>query len=100
MIRPRGRDFPAGPVAETLSSKAEGTGSIPDQGAEIPHASCQNQNKNRSNIVMNKDVKKRSILKKKKKLKKFKGKDIPSNSLPKGKKVLVFWLHDYLQKKF
>ena len=69
MIRLRGRDFPAGPVAETLSSKAEGTGSIPDQGAEIPRASWPKKpNKNRSNIVMNKDVKKRSILKKKKKL--------------------------------
>ena len=78
MIRLRGRDFPAGPVAETLSSKAEGTGSIPDQGAEIPRASWPKKpNKNRSNIVMNKDFKKQSILKKKKNFKKFKGKDIP-----------------------
>ena len=52
----------AGPVADTLSSKVEGTGSIPGQGAEIPHASWPKKpNKNRSNIVMNKDVKKWSI---------------------------------------
>jgi hypothetical protein len=39
VIKLRGRDFPAGPVADTLSSKVEGTDSVPGQGAEIPHAS-------------------------------------------------------------
>ena len=33
------RDFPGGPVVETLPSNAESMGSIPVQGARIPHAS-------------------------------------------------------------
>ena len=32
------RDFPGGPVVGTLPSNAEGVGSIPGQGAQIPHA--------------------------------------------------------------
>ena len=31
--------FPAGPVVESLPSRAGGVGSIPGQGARIPHAS-------------------------------------------------------------
>ena len=33
------RDFPGSPVVKTSPSNAEGVGSIPDQGAKIPHAS-------------------------------------------------------------
>ena len=32
-------DFPGGSVVETSPSNARGAGSIPGQGAEIPHAS-------------------------------------------------------------
>ena len=32
-------DFPGGPVVKTSPSNAEGMGSIPGQGAKIPHAS-------------------------------------------------------------
>ena len=32
-------DFPGGPVVGTLPSSAGGVGSIPGQGARIPHAS-------------------------------------------------------------
>ena len=35
----KNRDFPGGPVTETSLSNVEGTGSIPDQGARIPHSS-------------------------------------------------------------
>ena len=31
--------FPGGPVVKTSPSNAEGMGSIPGQGAKIPHAS-------------------------------------------------------------
>ena len=34
-----GRDFPGGPAVETLPTSAGGVGSIPGQGARIPHAS-------------------------------------------------------------
>ena len=38
-------DFPGGPVVKTSTSNAGGAGSIPGQGAEIPHASLpKNQN--------------------------------------------------------
>ena len=38
-------DFPGGPVVKTLPSNAGGAGSIPGQGAKIPHASWpKNQN--------------------------------------------------------
>jgi len=33
------RDLPGGPIIWTLPSNTEGAGSIPGQGAEIPHAS-------------------------------------------------------------
>ena len=33
------RDFPGGPVVKSSSSKAQGTGSIPDWGAKMPHVS-------------------------------------------------------------
>ena len=39
-LRP-GADFPGGPVVKNPPSNAGGTGSIPGQGAEIPHASGQ-----------------------------------------------------------
>ena len=32
------RDFPGGPVVETVPSSAGGAASIPGQGAKIPHA--------------------------------------------------------------
>ena len=32
------RDFPGGPVVKTLPSNAGGAGSIPGQGAKLPHA--------------------------------------------------------------
>ena len=39
------RDFPGGPVVKTSPSNAGGAGSIPGQGAKIPHASWpKNQN--------------------------------------------------------
>ena len=38
-INPHNRDFPGGPVAETLPSKAEGARSVPGWGAQIPQAS-------------------------------------------------------------
>ena len=39
------RDFPGGPVVNTQPSNARGAGSIPGQGAKIPHASQpKNQN--------------------------------------------------------
>ena len=40
-----GEDFPHGPVVKTSPSSARGAGSIPGQGAKIPHASWpKNQN--------------------------------------------------------
>ena len=49
------RDFPAGPVVNSLPSNAEGAGSIPDWGAKIPYAPRpRNQDINNiSNIVTN-----------------------------------------------
>ena len=39
------KDFPGSPVVKTLPSNARGVGSIPGQGAKIPHASQpKNQN--------------------------------------------------------
>ena len=37
-------NFPGGPVIKTLSFNAEGTGSIPDGGTKIPHATWCGQN--------------------------------------------------------
>ena len=39
------RDFPAGPVVETLPSNTKGVSLIPGQGTKIPHAS-QSVNQN------------------------------------------------------
>ena len=39
------REFPGGPVAKILPSRAWGVCSIPGQGAEIPHAPKQNKTK-------------------------------------------------------
>ena len=36
--RRQGRDFPGGPVVKTLRFQGRGTGSIPDQETNIPHA--------------------------------------------------------------
>ena len=33
------KDFPGGPVVKSSSSNAQGAGSIPDQGAKMPHVS-------------------------------------------------------------
>ena len=49
------RDFLGGPLVKTLSFSAKGEGSIPGQGAEIPHGMWpkkQNTN-NRSNMSTN-----------------------------------------------
>ena len=37
-IKTNPRDFPGGPVVKTWLSNAGGAGSIPVQGAKIPHA--------------------------------------------------------------
>ena len=43
--KPRVRNFPGGPVVETLPSNAGGEGSVPGWGARIPHVSwSRNQN--------------------------------------------------------
>ena len=48
------RDFPGGPVVKTLPSNSGGAGSIPGQGAKIPHASqTKSKAESRSNIVTN-----------------------------------------------
>ena len=46
MIRVLGRDFPGGPVVNTSPSSTGDTGSISGQGANIPHALNNNNNKN------------------------------------------------------
>ena len=38
MDKQEGGDFPGGPVVKTSPSNAVGVGSIPGQGAKIPHA--------------------------------------------------------------
>ena len=52
---PHSEDFPGGPVVKTSPSRVGVTGSIPGQGANLPHASWpENQSiKNRNNIVTN-----------------------------------------------
>ena len=46
--------FPGGPVVKISPFSAGGTGSFPDSGAKISHASCQKaKRQNRSNIVTN-----------------------------------------------
>ena len=52
----RTRDFPGGPVVKIWPSNGGNTGSIPGQGAQIPHGSQSKKTKhenNRSNIVPN-----------------------------------------------
>ena len=68
------RDFLGGPVVKTSPSNAGGVGSIPGQGAKIPHASWpNNQNIKQKHYCnkFNKDFKKWSTLKKKKSLRKY-----------------------------
>ena len=69
------RDFPGGPVVKTSPSNARGVGSIPGQGAKIPHASWpkhQNIKQKQYCNKFNKDFKNgphpppKKILKKKK----------------------------------
>ena len=55
-------DFPGSPVVKTLPSKARGAGSIPRQGAKIPHASRpkkQNIKQKQDRSKFNKDLKKK-----------------------------------------
>ena len=55
------RDFPGGPVVKTLPSNAGGAGSIPGQGAKIPHTLWpKNQNIKQKQFCnkFNKDFKK------------------------------------------
>ena len=47
------RDFPGDPVVRISPSSAEDVGSIPGQGAKIPHTSQPKKHKKRSNIVTN-----------------------------------------------
>ena len=59
------KDFPGGPVVKTLPSNAGGAGSIPGQGANIPHASGpkkKNQNIKQKQYCnkFNKDFKKKN----------------------------------------
>ena len=64
------RHFPGGPVVEPLSSNAGGAGSIPGQGAKIPHALWpKNQNIKQKQYCnkFNKDFKNGPHQKKKKK---------------------------------
>ena len=66
-------DLPGGPVVKTSPSNAESIGSMPGQGAKIPHASGpKNQNINQKQYCnkFNKDFKNgphQKLLKKKKK---------------------------------
>ena len=67
-----GGDFPGGSVVKTLPSDAGGAGSIPGQGAKIPHASWpKNQNIKPKQYCnkFNKDFKNGPHQKKKKNLK-------------------------------
>ena len=47
------RDFPGGPGVKTLPSNAGDAGSIPGQGAKIPHCFVDKKPKGRSNVVTN-----------------------------------------------
>ena len=47
------RDFPGVPVVKTLLSNAGGEGSIPGQGAKIPHASrLKNKTKHKAETIL------------------------------------------------
>ena len=48
----KNRDFPGGPVVETSPSSAGGVGSIPGQGARIPHASRPKKPKHKTEAVL------------------------------------------------
>ena len=76
-------DFPGGPVVKTSPSSAGGVGSVPGQGAKIPHASePKNQNIKQQQYCnkFNKDFKTKM-----KNIKKEKGKEGKGR---KGKKCL------------
>ena len=49
-----GEDFPHGPVVNTLPSSARGAGSIPGQGAKVPHASWPKNQNIRQKLYCNK----------------------------------------------
>ena len=74
-LKKKSRDFPGGPVVETLPSNEGGLGSIPGQGAKIPQASGpKNQNVKQKQCCdkFNKDFKNgphQKIFKKKRKKK-------------------------------
>ena len=44
-------DFPGDPVVKTLFSNERGAGSIPVQGARIPHACCQGHKQKTEKIL-------------------------------------------------
>ena len=46
------RDFPGGPVVKASLSNAEGAGSIPAQGAGIPHASQPKKPKHKTEATL------------------------------------------------
>ena len=61
--KPHTRDFSGGPVVKTSPSNAGGVGSIPGQGAKIPHAlQPKNQNMKQKQYCnkFNKNFKKKS----------------------------------------
>ena len=45
------RDFPGGPVVETLHSTVGGRGSIPGRGTKIPHAARRGQKKKKKAML-------------------------------------------------
>ena len=45
-------DFPGGPVVRTLPSSAGGAGSIPGQGAKIPHALWPKNQKHKTAAIL------------------------------------------------
>ena len=51
------RDFPSGPVVKASPSNAGGAGSIPGQGAKIPHASRPKNQDIKQKNKFNKDFK-------------------------------------------
>ena len=46
------RDFPAGPMVKTSPSNAGGAGSIPGQGAKIPHALGPKKPKHKTEAIL------------------------------------------------
>lgn len=45
-------DFPGGPLVKALRFSAGGAGSIPDQGARIPHASGPKKSKHKMEAIL------------------------------------------------